>query len=434
MTSRAAILRGVDAPPMRVCVAGLWHLGIVTAACLASVGHDVVAFDEYAELVDELRHGRCPVSEPGLEDLVRAGIDAGRLTLSSDRAEALARADVLWIAYDTPVDDADRADVESVTTRALALLAHVEPQTFVLVSSQLPVGTTRGFERAGDGLSTRIAYVPENLQLGKAIDAFMSPNRIVVGVRPAADRSVIERLLHPITDRLEWMEVESAEMTKHALNAFLATSVAFANELAVLAERVGADAREVARGLKSDRRVGPRAYVNPGAAFAGGTLARDVEFLTKIGEREGVATHLLSAVGPSNDAHLEWPRRAVATLLNGDHGPVAVWGLAYKVGTDTLRRSSALNLCRTLAGDGITIRTHDPAVRALPPDVPPEITLCATAEEALDGARALVVATPWPEFRSVTADDVVARMTVPNVVDAAGALADTLGSYPRVRY
>jgi len=413
---------------MRVCVAGLWHLGSVTAACLAHVGHDVIAFDEDADVVERMRRGHSPVGEPGLDELIRAGIDAGTLTFTDHRAQALAGADVLWIAYDTPVDDDDRADVDWVAQRARALLAERDDDTFAVVSSQLPVGSTRSF-----GVD-RIACIPENLQLGRALDAFLQPERIVVGVDAGTDRSALERLLAPITDRIEWMGIESAELTKHALNAFLATSVAFANELAVLAERVGADAREVARGLKSDRRVGPRAYVNPGAAFAGGTLARDVEFLTKIGEREGVATHLLSAVGPSNDAHLEWPRRAVATLLNGDHGPVAVWGLAYKVGTDTLRRSSALNLCRTLAGDGITIRTHDPAVRALPPDVPPEITLCATAEEALDGARALVVATPWPEFRSVTADDVVARMTVPNVVDAAGALADTLGSDPRVRY
>ncbi len=419
---------------MRVCVAGLWHLGIVTAACLASVGHDVVAFDEDAELVDELRHGRCPVSEPGLEDLVRAGIDAGRLTLSSDRAEALARADVLWIAYDTPVDDADRADVESVTTRALALLAHVEPQTFVLVSSQLPVGTTRGFERAGDGLSTRIAYVPENLQLGKAIDAFMSPNRIVVGVRPAADRSVIERLLHPITDRLEWMEVESAEMTKHALNAFLATSVAFANEVAVLCERVEADAREVARGLKGDARIGSRAYLDPGAAFAGGTLARDIEFLTEIARREDAGAELLAAVGRSNDEHLQWPQRTVVSLLDGGAGPVAVWGLTYKVGTDTLRRSSAVELCTALARDGISVRTHDPAISALPAGLPAEVTLWRTAVEALDGASALVVATPWPEFRRVGPDDVVARMARPSVVDASGALLDTLGRDPRVQY
>jgi UDPglucose 6-dehydrogenase len=424
----------MEAPPMRVCVAGLWHLGAVTAACLAACGHEVIGFDEDVNLVDELSRGRCGVAEPGLGDLVRAGIDASRLTFSNDRSEALAGVDVLWIAYDTPVDGEDHADVESVVRRVLALLAQLECQTFVLLSSQLPVGTTRRFAEAADSLAARIAYVPENLRLGTAIDSFMNPTRIVVGVRPDADRQVIDRLLAPITDRIDWMEVESAEMTKHALNSFLATSIAFANEVAVLCERVGADARDVARGLKSDPRIGSHAYLNPGAAFAGGTLARDIEFLTEIAKREGVPAPLLSAVRPSNTEHLQWPHRTVTSLLDGGKGSVAVWGLAYKVGTSTLRRSSALQLCTALARDGISVRAHDPAVSALPPDVATEVTLYSTAADALDGASALVVATPWPEFRAVDADEVVTRMTTPNVVDTSGALMDTLGSDTRIRY
>jgi UDPglucose 6-dehydrogenase len=413
---------------MRVCVAGLWHLGSVTAACLAHVGHDVVAFDEDAEVVEKLSGGAAPVAEPGLDEVLRGGLSAGKLTLTGDRAAALAGADVLWIAYDTPVDNDDNADVAWVGDRVHELLAERNEETFVVVSSQLPVGTTRAF-----GVE-RIAYSPENLQLGRAVDAFLQPERVVVGIDAATDRKPLERLFGPITERIEWMDIESAELTKHALNAFLATSIAFANEIAVLSERVGADARDVARGLKSDRRIGPRSYLSPGAAFAGGTLARDVKFLTEVARREGVAAHLLSAVRPSNDEHLHWPHRAVASLLDGERGPVAVWGLVYKAGTDTLRRSSALELCRTLARDGIVVRAHDPAVHTLPADIPSGVTLCATPEDAVEGAQALVVATPWPEFRSVTPGEVISRMTSPNVVDAAGALAETLGSDERIRY
>jgi UDPglucose 6-dehydrogenase len=413
---------------MRVCVAGLWHLGVVTAACLASVGHDIAAFDEDGERITELRSAQLPVAEPGLEELVRAGLESGRLSFFDEPGDALAGADVLWIAYDTPVDDDDLADVDFVVARAAALMAALPEQAFVIVSSQLPVGTTRRFERE------RIAYVPENLRLGSAIEAFMSPDRVVVGIDSERDRALVARLLAPVTDRVEWMGFESAEMTKHALNAFLATSVTFANEIATLCERVGADAHEVARGLKTDVRIGPRAYLSPGPAFAGGTLARDVEFLTETAALEGVSAPLLSAVRPSNEEHRQWPRRTVESLLNGSAGPVAVWGLAYKVGTDTLRRSSALTLCLALAREGVTVRTHDPAVRALPPDVPKEILLCSTAAEALDDAAALVVATPWPQFRDVEPDELVARMRSPNVVDTTGALADTLGMDPRVRY
>jgi UDPglucose 6-dehydrogenase len=411
----AAILRAV-----RACVAGLWHLGAVTAACLASVGHDVVGFDEDSSIVDDLRRGRGRVREPGLDQL----LTQPTLSFTANRAEAVVDADVLWIAYDTPVDDDDHADVGWVLERARLLIAACPPEAFVLVSSQVPVGSTR-----------RIAYVPENLRLGSAIDAFMNPARIVVGVDATADRELVEPLLAPITKRIEWTSIESAEMTKHALNAFLAASIAFANEVAVLSEQVGADARDVARALKSDPRVGARAYLDPGAAFAGGTLARDVEFLTKLSEQTGVATPVLAAVRPSNQGHMQWPLRTVERVLEGPGDEtVAVWGLTYKPGTDTLRRSSALQLCTVLTRRGVNVRAHDPAVLELPRDVSDNVSLFSTPLEALEGTSALVVATPWPEFRAVVADDVVERMRAANVIDPTGALADTLGRDTRVRY
>jgi UDPglucose 6-dehydrogenase len=410
---------------VRVCVAGLWHLGTVTAACLAAVGHDVVGFDDDASVVDNLRRGRSPVAEPGLDELLRTSA----LSFTTNPVEAVADADVVWIAYDTPVDDDDHADVEWVIARARRLLAACDGGTYVVVSSQLPVGTTRLLGRE------RIAYIPENLQLGRAIDAFLQPARVVAGVTDEADREPIESLFGPITDRIEWMSIESAEMSKHALNAFLALSVAFANELGALSERVGVDAGDVARALKTDPRIGARAYVQPGAAFAGGTLARDIEYLTALSAREGTSTRVLSAVRPSNDEHLQWPYRTVLGVLDGDkRATVAVWGLAYKPGTDTLRRSSALELCGALARDGIVVRAHDPAIHALPEDMAAHVVLTQAPVDALEGAVALVVATPWPEFSAVTADDVVAHMSTPNVVDAAGALADSLGRDPRVRY
>jgi UDPglucose 6-dehydrogenase len=410
---------------VRVCVAGLWHLGTVTAACLAAVGHDVVAFDDDESVVDDLRRGRSPVAEPGLDEL----LTTAALSFTTDPVEAVADAEVVWIAYDAPVDDDDRADVDWVVARARRLLEACDAQTYVVVSSQLPVGTTRLLR------GERIAYIPENLQLGRAIDAFLQPARVIAGIAGESDREPIERLVGPITERIEWMSIESAEMSKHALNAFLALSVAYANELGALSERVGVDARDVARALKTDPRIGARAYVQPGAAFAGGTLARDVEYLTELSAREGISTRVLSAVRPSNDDHLQWPYRTVSSVLDrGGGATVAVWGLAYKPGTDTLRRSSALELCGALARDGVAVRAHDPAIHALPEEIAADVVLTPAPVDALDGAAALVVATPWPEFRAITADDVVAHMSTPNVIDAAGVLADTLGSDPRVRY
>jgi UDPglucose 6-dehydrogenase len=424
---------------MNVCVAGLWHLGTVTAACLASAGHHVVGLDFDSEVVDRLAAGQPPLFEPGLEDLTRAGLASRRLRFTTDPAVAAADADVVWIAYDTPVDDDDRADVSSVVERTTRLFAHLRSRTLVLVSSQMPVGTTaqleRAFAREADGRAVTFGYSPENLRLGKAIAAFSQPDRVVVGVRSVDDRARVANLLRPFTERIEWMSVESAEMTKHALNAFLATSITFINEIAVLCERVGADAAEVERGLKSEMRIGAKAYLSPGAAFAGGTLARDVLFLSGLGRTHGVSTALLSSVKASNDAHRIWEQRQLERLLPSVAGTtIGVWGLAYKPGTDTLRRSSAIELCRWLLEHGAAVQAHDPAVTRLPADIAGPIVLADSALAAVDRASALVVATPWPAYRAIAPADVVSRMSRCLVLDANRFTGDTLGRDARVEY
>jgi UDPglucose 6-dehydrogenase len=231
------------------------------------------------------------------------------------------------------------------------------------------------------------------------------------------------------------MSVESAEMTKHSLNAFLATSVAFINEIASLCEQVGADAKEVEQGLKSDLRTGPRAYLSPGSAFAGGTLARDVRFLTQIGGLRHSPVLLLSAVLNSNETHKLWTRRVLQSLLGELGGrKVTVWGLTYKAGTDTLRRSAAVELCEWLVGQGAEVQAHDPAVRDIPPGLAEKIILCPTPLASVKGSAALVVATEWPEFRQIEGDSIIQAMEAPLVVDPNRFLEFTLGADPRIRY
>ncbi len=372
---------------MRIAVAGLWHLGTVISACLASAGHEVIAFDEK---VEELQRGRPPLYEPGLSELLASA----SITFTSDR-NALRDAELLWIAYDTPVDEDDVADVEFVIARAASLFDVLRDGTLVVVSSQLPVGSVRRLEQLAPRLS--FACSPENLRLGKAIESFLQPARVVAGVRSERDRETFARAMQPITTKIEWMSVESAEMSKHALNAFLATSVAFINEIAVVCEQTGADAKEVERALKSDPRIGPRAYLSPGAAFAGGTLARDVGYLSAMRPLP-----LMNGVRASNDAHKAWPRRKLTSVLGGLHGrTIAILGLTYKPGTDTLRRSSSVELCRWLASSGARVRAHDPAVKSLPSDLS-FVELRASAEEAVSGADAIVIATEWPEYRELS--------------------------------
>lgn len=416
---------------MKVAVCGLWHLGCVTAACLAEGGHHVVGVDPDPEVVRALEAGRLPLHEPGLAELMAAGRAAGRLSFGTDDA-ALTDVDVLWVTLDTPVDDDDRAD-PGVVRRALDAAAAVLPAgALVVVSSQVPAGFTRDAARSWPAL--RFACVPENLRLGRALDAFRRPERVVAGTFDASAREDVARLFAPFTTAVEWMRVESAEMTKHALNAFLATSVAFANELARVCERVGADAREVERGLRTDPRVGPKAYVSPGAAFAGGTLARDLRYLAAFGARHRVATPLVEGVLASNAAHLLAHRDEVRAALRGPDPVAAVLGLAYTPGTSTLRRSSSIELCRFLRDEGVRVRAHDPAVRALPDDLASDVALCASEADALDGADVAVVATAWPEYRGLAADVVASRMRRPCVVDPARFLEATLGADPRVDY
>jgi UDPglucose 6-dehydrogenase len=424
-------------------VLGLWHLGSVTAACLAEVGNDVLGVDPDACIVEELLQGRPAVSEPGLSELMAR--EASRLRFSAD-PQALAEASRAWVTFDTPLDDDDNADVEWVLARAEELLAPLAERALVIVSSQLPVGSVAQLQarcaarRGADDL--RFACIPENLRVGNALRSFRAPDRIVAGVRCERDRSELAELLAPFGAEVEWMRVESAEMTKHALNGFLATSVAFINEVAAICESAGADAAEVSRGLKSERRIGPRAYLAPGDAFAGGTLARDITFLRDLAERHGLPGDVFAGVANGNDAHKSWAQRKLLELL-GDEGRdepalsgtrVAIWGLTYKPGTDTLRRSNAVELCRWLAGEGATVRAHDPAVTHLPADLGSNIELCETPLAAAAGADAVVLSTPWPEYRDVLPQTLVSVLQRPVVIDAAGFLAGSLGAQTGLHY
>jgi UDPglucose 6-dehydrogenase len=257
------------ATPERIAVLGLWHLGCVTAACLAESGLDVVGVDPDLTLLGSLADGRPPVAEPGLAKLLAGGMASGRLRFQRPADCPLRDADAVWITFDTPVDEEDRADAEWVIAQSHASLLDARHEALVIVSSQLPVGSTaRLAERlARDGRDDlRLVCVPENLRLGEALSTFRSPDRFVAGVRTQSDRDRLAPLLGRFSEEIQWMGVESAEMTKHAINAFLATSVAFINEIGSLSEAVGADASEVSRGLQSDRRIGPRAYLSPGDA------------------------------------------------------------------------------------------------------------------------------------------------------------------------
>ncbi|MCL4490363.1 MAG: nucleotide sugar dehydrogenase [Nitrospirae bacterium] len=425
-------------PEMKICVFGLWHLGSVTAACLAKSGFKVIGLDFDEKTILTLISGKSQVYEPGLDDLISSCIQNGNLSFTVDVAFAVGDADVVWVTFDTPVDDEDRADVEFIEKRLLSIMGLLKDGVRVIISSQVPVGFTGRMEKIYatnyPGRKAAFAYSPENLRLGKAIQVFENPDRIVIGVRDAQCITEFQPIFSVLAKRLEWMRTESAEMTKHAINAFLATSVVFANEIATLCESVGADAKEVERGLKSEERIGPKAYLSPGAAFAGGTLARDVQFLINMGQHCGSQTLLFKAVKDSNDYHRDWVKRKCKEYLENLGGrKIAVLGLTYKPGTSTLRRSWAIELCRWLYDNGVSVQAYDPQIRHLTDGLDRIISLGKSIEEAVAGVDCIIIATEYPVFRDMDRS-VIKLFEDKIVIDANGFIQKLLDQNPTIRY
>jgi len=410
---------------MKIAVCGLWHLGTVTAACLAAAGHEVIGYDNDAVRLAMLTIGKLPVSEPGLEDLTKRGMTEGKLRFTDNARDALENAELVWICWDTPVDDNDVADVESVKQKIVDLMPHFTYRSTVAISSQLPVGTTAWIEKRYNEVykgSVGFAYVPENLRLGNAIDRFNDQGRqVIVGTREHGSGWIHEqRIMDAISahrvrgGNFLTMSPESAEMCKHAINAFLATQIALTNEIAVICEEVGADARDVEAALRSEPRIGPKAYVKAGAAFAGGTLARDLNYLMQNGGQ------IAQAVFDENNAHEQWTMRKLierlapspVTMFRGK--TIAVWGTTYKSETNTLRRSAVIRMINALRMSyGATVNL-------------PEET-----KATLDGADALVIGNEHPLYREVSADEIVRLMRRPLVIDPSGWLNIT---DPRIEY
>jgi len=391
---------------MNICVLGLWHLGSVTSACLASVGHRVIGLDFEKNLIHSLNKGEAPIFEPGLNNLLQSGIQKKNLLFTFKSDEALYDCDILWVAYDTPVDESDCADFQYVIKQVQLVFPFLKKGCTILVSSQMPVGSIKDLELSAKhnfpNKDFGFAYSPENLRLGSALEVFLNPDRIVIGFRSKKDQLKIKELLRPITDNLVWMSIESAEMTKHAINAFLATSVTFANEIATICEAVGADAKEVEKGLKTEMRIGPKAYLSPGSAFAGGTLARDINFLSQIANNRDLKVPVLKSISKSNSEHKNWAKkRLLKKIANLSKRNIAVWGLTYKAGTNTLRRSLSIELCNWLLEQGAFLHVHDPVVDQLPSDWTSNVTRYNKPEESIHQVDAIVVATEWPEYREI---------------------------------
>jgi UDPglucose 6-dehydrogenase len=301
----------------------------------------------------------------------------------------------------------------------------------VLISSQIPAGTCRVLEKKYSG--RRFAYSPENLRLGKALEIFLHQDRIILGVRSKEDASALVPFLKHFSAEIIVVRTESAEMIKHVINSFLALSIAFMNEVSTICESVGADASEVEKGLKSESRIGPRAYLSPGGPFAGGTLARDVVSLMNIAHEHAKQVVLISSIKASNDQHKSWTiRKLKEELASLEEKSVAVLGLTYKPHTDTLRRSLSVELCRVLLAEGARVQAYDPAVASVSQEIE-GVVFSRNVSEVVAGADAIVVGTEWPQLLEVDWPALIQSAKRPLVIDPNGFLSASLENIPRIR-
>ena len=403
----------------KIGVIGLWHCGEIYSAGLAELGHEVIGIDSNAEVIANFTKGIPPLPEPGLAELLKKHLASGRFRYTSDLS-ALKNCDVVWCAFDTPVDDYDESDLSPIREALLKATPFLMDGVLIVVSSQVPAGTSKEFERyirdARPGLKFDYVYTPENLRLGEAVKCFLEPGRVVIGTDSDGAAKKMEEIFAPLKVPFVRMSVASAEMAKHALNAYLATSVSFINDIADLCEKTGADVLDVAKALRSDPRIGQKAFLDAGLGFSGGTLGRDLKALEAVAKKANISVPVVTSVYEKNLKRKDVVATRVKALLGlpatrdsslamragGLKGvKIAILGLTYKPGTKTLRRSRALEIAADLSKEGAILSLHDPA--ADESDIPeiPGANFSRDPYAVASGAKVIVIATPWPQFKEL---------------------------------
>lgn len=396
----------VNLDAKKVAVIGLWHLGCTASAGLAEVGYDVTGIDFDKKIVNNLADKNTPpLFEPGLADLIKKNQNAGRLNFTTDFKSALRGKKFVVIGFDTPVNDNDYPDPKVIYKACEEIARFADDGCFVVIMSQVPVGSCRKMKKLilkrRPGMKCYIVYNPENLQLGQSIKRFLEPDRVIIGLENESMRQTVESFFQPIGGQKLYMDLESAEMVKHATNTFLAMSISFINEIADFCELTGADIRRVVEGLKADVRIGSRAFLSPGIGYAGGTLGRDIAVLRDLAKSKKLKTHIISAVREVNRSRqkkiIEKIKGIVGSLRNKK---ITILGLTYKPGTNTLRRSMSLEIAQKLLAVGAKIKAYDPKITDQIKDLK-KMQVCLDPYQAIDGTDVVLLATDWPEFREL---------------------------------
>jgi len=416
---------------MRITIFGSGYVGLVTGACLADAGNHVVCVDVDQRKIEMLKAGDVPIHEPGLDALVKRNFAAGRLRFTTDAKEGVEHGQFQLIAVGTPPDEDGSADLRSVLTVARTIGEHMAEYKVVVTKSTVPVGTADKVRQAvAESIRARGVLIeydtvsnPEFLKEGAAIADFMKPDRVIVGTDSTRAADLMRLLYEPFTrnrDRMIIMDVRSAELTKYAANAMLATKISFMNELANLAEHFGADIEAVRVGIGSDPRIG-YAFIYPGVGYGGSCFPKDVQALKRSAHEVGYEASILNAVEAVNNRQKQVLFHKIQAHFGDLRGKtIALWGLSFKPNTDDMREAPSRVLMEALWASGAKVRAYDPV--AMPECTRiygrrPDFVLCKTSPEALEGADALAIVTEWQEFRSPDFDYIKNALTNPVIFD-----------------
>ena len=417
---------------MKITIIGTGYVGLVSGAFLAELGNDVMCLDVDTHKIARLKRGEIPIYEPGLDPLVKRNVAAGRLHFTTDLAESVAHGQVQFIAVGTPPAEDGSADLQYVIAAARAIGRHMEDYRLVVDKSTVPVGTAakvhaaiaEELARRGKTIEFGVVSNPEFLKEGAAIDDFMRPDRVVVGAADERSKQIMRAIYAPIQrnhERIIFMDIPSAELTKYAANAMLATRISFMNELANLAEHLGADIEHVRQGIGSDARIGYH-FLYPGCGYGGACFPKDVSALQQTARDAGMNLRIIEAVDQVNRMQKSRLLDKVARRFGNDLAGkrFAVWGLAFKPNTDDMREAPSQIIVPGIIERGGTVIAYDPI--AMPQarktfTTLPRMDYASSPQQALDGADCLLIVTEWKEFRSPDFDDIKRRLRTPVIID-----------------
>ena len=407
---------------MKVCVVGIGYIGLVTAACLAEAGNNVVCVDNDAEKIAHLKDGAIPIYEPGLAEMVKHNEKLNRLHFTTDLKYGVDNSLIIFLAVGTPSAADGSADISAILSVAAEIGRLLSDYRIIATKSTVPIGTHKKVSeviKSKTGIEFDYVSNPEFLKEGSAVEDFMSPDRIIIGTTIGAVRELMRQLYSPFmrrSNRILFMDTVSAEMTKYAANTMLATRISFMNEMSALCEKVGADVEAIRQGLGSDSRIG-RAFLFPGIGFGGSCFPKDIRALIHTGSEHGVEMTIANSVKQVNINQQERFAGRVKDYFAGRENKttLAVWGLAFKAKTDDTRESPAVYCVKKFLDWGIKIKAYDP--EATCQDLQGIIETFTNGYDALDGADALIILTDWQEFRNPDFEVIVNKLNKPVVFD-----------------